>query len=550
MASFGVGTAIVAFALATSPAPVVVDGGAIAGVRTGDVVAYAGVPFAAPPVGALRWRAPQPVVPWPGVAIAERPGPICMQRGFYPDDAPPEPMSEDCLTLQLWVPTSADTPLPVMVWIHGGGLSNGSGSTPLYAGDVLARERVIVVTINYRLGALGFLAHPELSRESAGGWSGNYGLLDQIAALQWVQRNIAAFGGDPSRVTVFGQSSGAISISALTTSPLAQGLFARAIAHSGGLFEPLELAPQHGLAGAEALGDDLAARLGATSLAALRALPADAIVDEAFTPTIVIDGHVLRESPFDAYAAGRAHGIDLLVGYNAGEGYDFLPAGPVTAGNLTARLREDFPPVLVSLLGPATPATDDDALAAYVALQGQLRFGWDMLAWARLHAAAGRGHSFVYHFAAVPPGEPGARHGAEMAYVFGHPGPTWSEADRALARAIVAAWTRFAATGDPNGAALPRWPEFSLDDERALLLGDEIHAGPLPDSAALAAIDRVYALARFVAHHLVAVAVGALVVVLGTLALLWRGLRWALRRRGVPARGRDGALTGRWSSPA
>ncbi|MBL8519881.1 MAG: carboxylesterase family protein, partial [Betaproteobacteria bacterium] len=225
--------------LALSPvafgATVRIESGVIEGVQENGLDVFKGVPFAAPPVGPLRWRPPATVAAWQGARAADRFSPICMQRGAYPEHAPPEPMSEDCLYLNLWVPAgAADRKLPVMVWIHGGGLVNGSASTPLYAGDALARRNVIVVTFNYRLGALGFLAHPDLTRESAHGASGNYGLLDQLAALHWVQRNIAAFGGDPGNVTVFGQSSGAISISTLVVSPLARGLFRRAIGQSGG----------------------------------------------------------------------------------------------------------------------------------------------------------------------------------------------------------------------------------------------------------------------------------------------------------------------------
>jgi para-nitrobenzyl esterase len=238
--------ALCATAVNPQAAPVMTDAGAVEGVAEGEIVAYKGIPFAAPPVGDFRWREPQPVAPWTGVRNADHFSPVCVQRGIYPDDAPPEPMSEDCLYLNVWTAagTGQGVRLPVMVWIYGGGLVNGTASTPLYDGAALARRGVIVVTANYRLGALGFLAHPDLTRESSNHLSGNYGLLDQLAALKWIQRNIAAFGGDPANVTVFGQSSGAISISILTVSPLARGLFRRAIAQSGGLFEPIEIAPE------------------------------------------------------------------------------------------------------------------------------------------------------------------------------------------------------------------------------------------------------------------------------------------------------------------
>lgn len=442
-------------------APIAVDGGMIESVPAGDVTAYKGIPFAAPPVGQLRWRAPEPVVPWPGVRRADRFSPICMQKGSYPEDAPPEPMSEDCLTLNVWVPAGAapSAKLPVMVWIYGGGLVNGTASTPLYAGDELARRGVIVVTANYRLGALGFLAHPSLTRESANKVSGNYGLLDQLAALQWVNRNIAAFGGDPANVTVFGQSSGSISISVLSASPLAKGLFRRAIGQSGGLLEPIEIGPAFALDGAEKYGAAFAAKLGAPTLAALRAKPAAEIANARYSPNAVIDGYVLREPPFNAFAQGRGNDIDLLIGTTAEEGLEFVGKRNITVATLLDLLRQDFPSFIVALIGPKTPANDKEALDAFVAFEGDMRFGWDMLAWARLHAATRR-NTFLYRFEHTPPGEQGARHGVEMQYVFGHPNPKapWTDADRKLSQTMAAYWTNFAKTGDPNGPGLPAWP--------------------------------------------------------------------------------------------
>jgi para-nitrobenzyl esterase len=249
--------------------------GTISGLRDGGLNVYKGIPFAAPPVGELRWRAPAPVASWSGVRKADDFAPACMQTGVsMPGEKPPK-VSEDCLYLNIWTPTKrAAQRVPVIVWIYGGGYINGSSSMPLYWGDRLAHKGVVVVTIAYRLGPLGFLALPELTRESPHHSSGNYGLMDQIAALQWVQKNIAVFGGDPSRVTIAGQSSGSISVSILMASPLAEGLFHRAIGESGGLFEPVQLAPKYLLANAELDGEKYAASLGATTLAQLRSLPA------------------------------------------------------------------------------------------------------------------------------------------------------------------------------------------------------------------------------------------------------------------------------------
>jgi para-nitrobenzyl esterase len=522
---------IVASTLAFA-APVAVDGGHIEGVPQNGTVVYKGIPFAAPPVGDLRWRAPQPAAPWSGVKLADRFSPICMQKGAYPEDAPPEPMSEDCLTLNVWVPARAaqGANLPVMVWIYGGGLINGTASTPLYDGAALARRGVIVVTTNYRVGALGFLAHAELTRESPNKVSGNYGLLDQLAALQWVNRNIAAFGGNPANVTAFGQSSGAISISVLTASPLAKGLFHRAIGQSGGLFEPIELAPELSLEGAEKLGAAFATKRGAPSIKALRAKPAAEIAAARFPASAIIDGYVLKEPPFNAYAAGRANGVDILIGSNAEEGLAFLGKRMITKANLTAALSEDFPPLIVSLIGPSVLATDKEARAAYIAFQGDMRFNWDMLAWARLNARSRR-NTFLYRFAHTPPGGEGAAHGTEMAYVFANPGPNaaWTDADKKLSDTMAAYWTNFAKTGDPNGQGLPQWPAFARR-EQALLIGNDISAGTLPNVANLAAIDGVYTTVRFVLANIYLVGGAALLLALVLLTLLWRGLRRLLQR--------------------
>lgn len=524
------------FSSVARAAPIPTESGLVAGVEENGVVAFRGIPFAAPPVGPRRWRAPEPPARWPGVRTADRFSPICMQTGMYPEDSPPEPMSEDCLYLNVWVPAGPHaSPLPVMVWIYGGGLINGSASTPLYAGDALARRDVIIVTANYRLGALGFLAHPELSRESAQGVSGNYGLLDQLAALGWVKRNIAAFGGAPDNVTVFGQSSGSISISALVASPLAHGLFQRAIGQSGGLFEPLEAAPEFSLEGAEQVGTAFAGRLGVQSLDALRALPASQIIARRFNPQPNIDGYVLRESPYEAFAHGRVNDVDLLVGSNEEEGLYFIDDRDIRPATLGDELKRDFPALIVSLIGPKPAASDSAARAAFIGFESDMRFGWNMWAWARLHAAAGRRHTYLYRFSHAPPDQAGASHGAEMAYVFDHldlSGAPWTDTDRALAETMAAYWTNFAKTGDPNGRGLPEWPAFASSQQTALLIGGAIRPGEIPNEAGLAAIDRLYAAVRVVLKYGVLIAG---VTVLAVLALLWWLVSTLVRRRKATA---------------
>lgn len=519
------------FSLAALAAPVRTASGWVEGVEQDDVRVFRGIPFAAPPVGPLRWRAPAPPAPWSGTRHADKFSPICTQRGAYPEDSPPEPMSEDCLYLNVWVPAVVHAkPLPVMVWIYGGGLLNGSASTPLYAGDALARRDVIVVTANYRLGALGFLAHPDLTLESPQGVSGNYGLLDQLASLRWVQKNIAAFGGDPANVTVFGQSSGSISISALVASPLANGLFQRAIGQSGGLFEPLEVAPEFSPAGAEQVGIAFARKQGAPSLQTLRALPASVIVAQPFNPQPVVDGYVLRESPYQAHAHGRVNDVDILVGYNQEEGSYFINRRRIGAANLTAVLEQDFPKFLVSLLGPKPAVSDAAARSEFVRFEGDMRFGWNMWAWARLHAADEKRKTYFYRFAG-PDGIPdGATHGAEMPYVFDHlelARASPPERDRRVAETMGSYWTNFARTGNPNGPGLPDWPVFKRSAHRALLIGDEIKAGAIPGESGLAAIDRLYWAVRVLLKYGYAIAAVAGAVLLG---LLWRMIA-SFRRR-------------------
>ena len=538
---------IVMMALFTTAAavwaePIRTTSGMVQGLTQDGLDIYKGIPFAAPPLSDLRWRDPQPVTPWSGVLKADHFAPECMQTGSYPPDAPPETDSEDCLYLNIWKPqTPAGAKLPVMVWIYGGGVDNGSSAVPLYAGDALARHGVIVVSFNYRLGVFGFLAHPELSRESPHHSSGDYGFLDQIAALQWVQRNIAAFGGDPAQVTVFGQSSGSISLSALIASPLTRGLFQRAIGESGGLFEPMELEPDLALPGAEQQGQHFAERAGASSLKALRAKPAAELEKVDFGPALIVDGYAIPQAPFDVYRAGREDPVSVLIGSNADEGRLFFNGMKVTAGNYAEELGMQFPPLLVKLLAPAPGTTDLQAQAAAAQFNTDMRFRWDMWTWANLASAQGQ-KTFLYQFDRVPPYPSsnryaglGATHGMEMAYVFGHLDPqaaSWTAADRRLSEVMAAYWTNFAKSGDPNGPGLPVWPRYSGAEPKLLHLDSEITTGPVPDQAALRKIGHLYGTARIVMAHpygVVGAAILLLILVLAGLVLLVRSL-WRRRR--------------------
>lgn len=516
---------------------VTTESGMVEGTLEGPVRAYKGIPYAAPPVGDLRWRAPEPAPVWREARRADAFSPICPQEGAYPPESPPEPMSEDCLTLNIWTPAaSASEKLPVMVWIYGGGLLNGSASTPLYAGDQLATRGVVVVTFNYRLGVLGFLSHPDLSKEAKHGSSGNYGFLDQIAALNWVQRNIAAFGGDPDEVTIFGQSSGSMSVSALVASPLAKGLFQRAIGQSGGIFEPVEFDPRFTPGGAAEAGERFAARAGAKTIAELRAMPAEDLLKVPFYPQFNIDGFALAKSPYDAYAANENNDVDILVGANADEGQWFLAETDVTVATFSDVLAQTFPRWLIWLVGAKPGANDEEARASAAAFETDMRFRWDMWSWAR-HAAAGRRKVYFYQFSKAPPfreDDPyfglGATHGMEMPYVFDHLDQQafeWTAEDRELASVIPSYWTNFAKTGDPNGDGLPHWPEFAAEPDQVMNLGEEISPVLIPDRDRLQRIDHIYRIARFVAHNTagaIALALAAFAVLLLLFALTIRRL--------------------------
>ncbi|OFA04219.1 carboxylesterase/lipase family protein [Duganella sp. HH101] len=491
-------------AQAAQATQVMTTDGALAGQGQDGVDVYRGIPYALPPLGAWRWRPPQPAPAWQGVRDASKFAPACMQQGVsMPGETPPE-VSEDCLYLNVWAPLHrAGQRLPVIVWIHGGGYANGSASMPLYHGDRLARKGVLVVTIAYRLGALGFLAHPALSAESPHRSSGNYGLMDQIAALEWVQRNIAAFGGDPGRVTIAGQSAGAMAVSALLSSPRAKGLFQRAIAQSGGIFEPLQLAPGYLLANAERDGASYMGTLGATTLEAMRKLPAERLLGGGAGAVThpVIEPDVLPLSPYEAYAQGRNHDVPLLLGSNSEEARALVNVTTVRADSFEADIAASVGALPPALLAAYPHATDAQAREGRLALERDLRFGWDMWAWARL-AQKGRSPVYYYSFDHRPPFPAdsvyaawGASHYAELWYMFDHLDQApwaWRAADRKLAAAMSSYWVHFAATGDPNGSGVPHWPAFRGIDGKVQRLSDPIDTGPVPALDRLQVFDAVY----------------------------------------------------------
>jgi para-nitrobenzyl esterase len=495
-----------------------VTGGKVAGVAANGIVSFKGIPFAAPPVGELRWRAPQPVVPWTGIREVSKFAPACVQdEMFAAVFGAPRGVSEDCLYLNVWTPaTSATDRLPVMVWIYGGGFVIGQTSVPAYDGTRLAEKGVVMVSVSYRVGAFGFLAHPELSKESGKG-SGNFGLQDQIAGLKWVKDNIAKFGGNPNRVTIFGESAGGISVSMLAASPAAKGLFQQAISESGGSFGGPRTGNEGGLNVppleiAEANGQRFLARLGATTIAAARALGPDKIMaaqgagvaaTNSFWP--VFDGDVLPGDQYELYLARKFNDTPVLIGTNSDEGALFAQ-GPVTAAQFEQQLRASMGKHADAILAAYPHATDAEAFTSTKNFFREASFAWHTWAWAMLQTEKGRGKAFVYYFDHRTPQSPnGSNHGSEIAYVFrtlGQPGASFGPPapirpeDTTMAELMCTYWTNFARTGDPNGPGLPQWPAFSAKDQRVMHFDSSPSARPVPNIEQIKAFDAYYAWRR------------------------------------------------------
>jgi len=482
--------------------PVHVEQGLLSGVAgtSPEVRVFRGVPFAEAPVGDLRWRAPKPAAKWTGTRNVSEFGAICMQRrpNAAGIGAEPRPMSEDCLYLNIFTAAkTAGDKLPVMVWIHGGALTAGAGSIAGYDGEQLARKGVVVVTINYRLGVFGFFAHPELSKESDRHAAGNFGLLDQIAALQWVQKNIAAFGGDPKCVTIFGESAGSWSTNLLAASPLARGLFHRVIGESGGQFEPMKT-----LAQAEQAG----AKFG--TLAQLRAKTAEALQTEMGAAFVganggysgpVVDGWSLPDDVYTIYAKGKQNDVPVLIGSNADEGTMFTPA-TVTLQSMKDQAQRRFGADAEAFLKLYPAQSDSEAWRASADSMRDQTFGWEMRTWARMQTMTGKSKVYLYFFSRVPPGPAAARmgayHSAEIAYVFHNthrPGTRpWEETDHKLSDLMASYWVNFATTGDPNGKGLPAWPAFDTKSDRLMGFGDKVEVTPIPHKPALDFLDAYF----------------------------------------------------------
>jgi para-nitrobenzyl esterase len=480
----------------------------------GRIRIFKGIPYAAPPVGEFRWQAPRPAVPWEGVREAASFGPRCLQGQIFADIVFTD-KSEDCLSLNIWTPAkSAGERLPVMVWIHGGGFQAGAGAEARHDGLAFARKNVVLVTINYRLGVFGFFAHPELTRESGKNASGNYGMLDQVAALRWIRDNIAGFGGNPGNVTIFGESAGSFAVSGLMASPLARGLFHKAIGESGAFFTggsgALALKP---LAESEQQGVKLSAALGADSLLALRTRSGDEVLQAALKIqpwfTTNLDGYFFPEDPASVFAAGRQADVPLLAGWNADE----VRAGVVlgkqkpTAASFVESTRKRFGDKADAILAAYPAATDAEALESAAALASDSFIGHSTWKWIELHAKTGKAPVYRYSFdrkIPVPPdhtvnGVPatardiGARHAGDIEYVFGTleqslPKVPWQPSDRTLSNAMTTYWANFAKKGDPNGRGLPKWPRYDATG-RVLHLDETIRDAPDSRRARYEALD-------------------------------------------------------------
>jgi para-nitrobenzyl esterase len=474
--------------------------GRLSGLVQGGVTTFRSIPYAAPPMGPLRWRPPQPAARWPGVRNADRVGAICPQAYNAADNGVgPLPMSEDCLTLSVYAPSGRPpAPLPVMFWIHGGGLVNGSATAALYDGSELARQGVVVVTINYRLGRLGFFAHPALSRERPSEPKANFGLMDQIAALQWVQRNIRAFGGDPRNVTIFGESAGGHSVNLLMISPAARGLFHRAVCESGvgrGPWVLLNRRGAHGEPAGEAVGAAFTRALGMTSddPAALRALPLARILaagDPHHADMVVIDGKLVPDAINAVFARHGEAPVPYLLGYNA---FEFPGSTVAKPGELAGDLARS----------PAAEASVGRAYDSPEAFDTHFISDWIFVEparlLARLHSQTGV-QTYLYRFAVLADAARSqyseAPHASERQYVFktlaASPWATGAM-DAAAAETISAYWVAFAKRGDPNGEARLPWPAYSAIDDRLLEFTNQgPRVVPVPDRPVLDAIEAGY----------------------------------------------------------
>jgi para-nitrobenzyl esterase len=479
-----------------------VTGGTVEGVVKGGIASFKGIPFAAPPVGDLRWRAPQPMKPWQGVRKADEFAPGCMQdTAFGKTLGEPQIISEDCLYLNVWTGAKkGGEKRPVMVWIHGGGFGSGMTSTPINDGTNLAKKGVVLVSVAYRLGPFGFLAHPELSKESGKG-SGCYGIQDQIAGLKWVKKNISRFGGDPSNVTIFGESAGAKLVGFLMTSRMARGLFHRAISESGGAVAP----PVLSLREAEAQGKAYLSKLGADDIKTARAFSAEKIQSETkgmgnFKP--VPDGETIAEDPYELFETGKFNNTPVLAGTNSDEGSLFLTQ-KITSETFEQYIQKKYGPGAEEIMKAYSHATDAEAIRSAKDAIREASFAWPTWNWARLQSKNGKKMVFVYYFDHRTPASPdGSSHAAEIPFVFdnqdkpGQLGRSVGPEDKVLSELITSYWINFAKKGNPNGSGLPVWPAFDEKEQKTMFFDINPGARPHPNVEKIKAFDVHFAKLR------------------------------------------------------
>jgi len=492
---------ILLFSCKEKPISTLIDteAGKVEGKQEDGFMSFKGIPYAAPPVGEFRWKEPQPVKPWDNVLRADTFACGCTQAQRL------TPQGEDCLYLNIWTPAKfASEKLPVMFWIHGGGFTAGAPLESTYFGEKLTQKGVIYVSVGYRLGQLGFLAHPELSAESPHKVSGNYGLLDMIAALQWVQRNISAFGGDPDKVTIFGESAGAAAVSILCASPLAKGLFRGAISQSGGYLRPVD--ERSTLKGAENAGVEFMKQMGASSIEELRKMdPQDFFKNRtpgmgSFGP--IADGYVITGDLYKQYESGNYNDINVIIGSNSDEGGFF--ARPTEPDVYKKGIEERFSDFAGRILEAYPGDTEEQTYTSSADIARETMFGWPSWAWARLQSRTGNSKVFMYYFDQLQPENPrmpiklrGAPHAAEIKYVLENiDASRYGEDDLKLSDMMGTFWTNFAKYGDPNGANLPEWPEFKESNQSVMLFKytpeQTPEAIPVPNLDKLELLDEYY----------------------------------------------------------
>jgi len=472
---------VVGSAQQSSTLQVKTETGIVEGKMQGSSRAFLGIPYAAPPIGELRWKAPAPPATWQGVRDATKFGARCMQGNIFGDMVFRDPgPSEDCLMLNVWTPANvAKKKLPVMVWIHGGGFVAGASSEPRQDGPTLAEEGVVVVSMNYRMGIFGFFELPELIKDSGKNAAGNYGLLDQVATLQWVKKNIAAFGGDPGNVTIFGESAGSFSVSELMASPLTKGLFQRAIGESGADF-PAKATPTTLEQRAKESAEYAKKVLGTDSLKELRAIPADKLLETVSKPgserhgssMAVVDGYFLPKTVPEIFAAGTQNDVPLLAGWNRDEGSGAVLSAkpPLTAASVKELGEKEFKEKAAEFFKLYQVTDDATAVRSWEDFAGDRFIALGTWKWMEAEAKTGKSPIYRYRFDQAPPDDPsrepgmGAFHSGEIEYVFGTLEwriPTlWKSEDKALSELMRKYWANFARTGNPNGAGLPQWPAY------------------------------------------------------------------------------------------